>query len=108
MADGGDQGLVKLWNQVLLEELEVNVHFWLVGGLCLACSRRSLLSSVRSLLSKISDCLFENLMENRFEHPPRIRYFIHDLAEDLQAQEHVQNDFSIVGKYLIFLNHLLI
>jgi hypothetical protein len=47
-------------------------------------------------------------VENRFEHPPRIRYFIHDLAEDLQAQEHVQNDFGVVGQYLIFLNHLLI
>lgn len=47
-------------------------------------------------------------MENLLKHPPRIRDFIHDLAEDFQAQEHVQNDLGVVGQYLILLDHLLI
>lgn len=97
---------MKLWNQILLEELQIDIYFRL--SCALARSRRFLLSGVGSFLSKISDGLFKDLLKNLFEHPPRIRDFVHDLAEDFQAQEHVQNDLSVVGQYLILLDHLFI
>jgi len=34
LANRSDQGLVEFWNQILLEELEIDVHLWLGWALC--------------------------------------------------------------------------
>lgn len=59
-------------------------------------------------MGEILNHLFENLMKDLLEHLPGIRDLIHDLAEDLQTQEHVENDFGIICQNLILLDHLLV
>ena len=99
---------MEFWNQILLEELEIDVHLWLCWALCCVSECRFLLFSGDSLVCQILNDLLQNLLQNLLKHLPRIRDFIHDLAEHLKTQEHVEYDFRIVSQDFIFLDHLLV
>lgn len=57
-------------------------------------------------MSETLDCLFENRLQDLLEHLPRVCYFIHDLAQDFETQEHIEDDFGVVGEDFVLLDHL--
>ena len=54
------------------------------------------------------DDLLEDLLQNLLEHLPRVSDFVHDLAKDFEAQEHVEDDLGVVGEDLVLLHHFLV
>ena len=108
LADRSDQGLVKLWNQILLEELQIDVYLRLCCSLWRIREGWFLLLGGDSLLSKVLDGLLKDLLKNLLEHLPGICDFIHDLAEHFETQEHVEDYFGIVSQNFIFLDHLFV
>ena len=52
--------------------------------------------------------MLQNLLKNLLEHLPRICDFIHDLAEHLDRQVHVEDDLRVVGEDLKLLDQLCV
>lgn len=97
------QCLVQFWYQISLEEFQININLWFdfpLGGF--------LGSSSYCVVSKLLDDVVENLREDVLEDAPAVRNLVHDLAEDLGAQEHVEDDLGIVGEDVVLLYHLFV
>lgn len=47
-------------------------------------------------------------MQNTLEHFPRVGDLVHDLAQNLETKEHIEDHLGVVGEDLILLYHLLI
>lgn len=85
-----------------MEEFQVNIHLRLCRALCFT----RLLFSAQSLLSETLDSLSENRLQDLLKHLPGVCDFIHDLAENLEAQVHVEDNFGVIGQNFILLDHL--
>jgi hypothetical protein len=77
---------VKLWNERLLEELQVYVNLWLTCLPRLASIRSTLLwFTYDHLMCHLSNNLLQNLLKYLFEDFPGASYLIQNLAEHFET-----------------------
>ena len=86
--------------EVLLEEFQVDIN------LRLAVALHLLVFVSYGFLGEPLDRLLKNRMQDLLKHLPRVCDLVHDLAEHLKTQVHVQNYLGVESENLVLLNHL--
>ena len=86
--------------EVLLEEFQVDIN------LRLAVALHLLVFVSYGFLGEPLDRLLKNRMQDLLKHLPRVCDLVHDLAEHLETQEHVEDDLGVVGQDLVLGDHL--